>query len=131
MVTAVQYLRMGRPKYPYSILLLCVISVIVGLSENFGKRTRDEREQEQLARLRELAQAAGDFLTYSVPAVVPENGLFLFDFYRVEHELSLLGYDCVEVHRGVDSDFLDAGIAKIRSIDEPKEIIVGRFERRR
>jgi hypothetical protein len=126
-----QYLRMGRLKYPYLAFWVCVISVLLGLSETFGNRTRDEREHEQLASLRESAEAAGETLTYSLPAVVPESELFLFDFDRVEHELSLLGYDCVEIHRGMDTKLFDAGIAKVRSLGEPTEIIVGKFERRR
>jgi 3-keto-L-gulonate-6-phosphate decarboxylase len=71
-------------------------------------------------------------MTYSMPVGVPENGLFMFDFDRVKHELELLGYDCVEVHRGMDTELFDAGIAKIRALDEPPtEIIVARFDRRR
>jgi hypothetical protein len=127
-----QYLSMGRLRYPHLMLWLCVIAVILGLSETFGRQTREEREQEQLASLQESAETAGESLTYSMPVVVPENELFLFDFDRVKRELDLLGYDCVEVNRGMDTELFDAGVAKVRALDhEPTEMIVARFDRRR
>jgi hypothetical protein len=90
-----QYLNMGRFSYPRLSLGLCVVAVILGMSETVGSRTREDRAQEQLASLRESAEAAGESLTYSMPAVVPKNELFLFDFDRVKRELDSLGYDCV------------------------------------
>jgi hypothetical protein len=107
-----------------------VIVALMGLSETFGRRTREDLEQEQLADLRQSAEAAGESLTYSMPAVTPENGLFLFDFDRVKQEMELLGFDCVEIHRGIDRDLFDAGIAPMCSLDQPTEIIVGKFDRR-
>lgn len=117
--------------YPSFMIQLSVISVVLGLADVFGRKTREEREQEQLDHLRDSTETAGKSLTYSMPAVVPENGLYLFDFDRVKQELDLLGYDCVEVDQGLETELFDAGIAKICSLDEPTEIIVARFDRRR
>jgi hypothetical protein len=127
-----QNLIMGRLRYPHLLMWLCVIPVTLSLSETFSSRTREDREQEQLASLRESAEAAGESLTYSMPAFVPKNELFLFDFDRVKRELDSLGYDCVELNQGMDTELFDAGIGKVRALDhEPTEIIVARFDRRR
>ncbi len=121
---------MVRLKYLYPMLWLGVIVALLGLSETFGRRTRENREQEQLAHLQQSAEKAGESLTYSMPAVTPDNGLFLFDFDRVRQEMELLGFVCVETHRGIDRELFDAGIAKMYSLDKPTEIIVAKFDRR-
>jgi hypothetical protein len=102
----------------------------MGLTETFGSRSDGEDEEEELARLREFANAAGESFGYQMEALV--TGLYpTLGFDRVRYELDLLGFDCTEIHRGIDQDLFAAGVANFCRDDHPTEVIVARFNRRR
>lgn len=100
------------------------------LAETFGTRSRAELEAEFLADLNETADGACQSFKYQTP-VVPNPHFPIQNLERVQHEYDLLGFDCVEVHRGIGRDLTESGIGYGYSLDHPTEVHVARFERRK
>jgi hypothetical protein len=110
-------------------LRLALITVALGLAEVFGGKSDDGYEEEELRRLRELAEGAAESFGWQMPASAT-GGFPVLDFDRVRSELDLLGFDCTEIHRGIDQDLFESGVRNVWSGDPPTEVIVARVERR-
>jgi hypothetical protein len=89
-------------KYLGFILRLSMIVIALGFQEVLGATPR-EWEEQALAHLRESAEAAGDSFAFATPAVVSEKGPPLLGLERIRQELDLLGFDCTEVHQGMET----------------------------
>jgi hypothetical protein len=87
-----------------------------------------------LERLRDMADKVLRTFTYTVPAQWDSgevHGMPILGFNRIREEFDALGYDCVEVHRGIGRELFDSGLSNSYCLDdETKEVIVGRFESR-
>lgn len=113
--------------FPFQVA--SVLALIL-LAESFGKGSNyPERHVEwELANIWKMADEAGESFGYQMPATVNPPNL---EFARVRAEFERLDFNCVEVYRGIDTELFDAGIATFCSTDQPTEVIVARFERRK
>lgn len=106
----------------------------LALAEMFRVRDKPfepgEREREWLE---ELLSSSPDEFWYSVSAASDSGsvrGVPVWTFDQYKDELQSLGYDCAEIHRGVDRDLFEQGVIKSCNADKPEEIVAGRFVRR-
>jgi hypothetical protein len=107
-----------------SVLALILLAELFGDGSNYP----ESHVEWQLANIRKLADEAGESFGYQMPATVNPPSL---DFARVRAEFEKLDFNCVEVHSGIDTELVAAGIATFCSTEQPTEVIVARFERRR
>jgi hypothetical protein len=120
---------MARLKHSLIPLQVAYVLALILLTELFGDRSNypESHVEWQLANIRKLADEAGESFGYQMPATVNPPNL---EFARVRAEFERLDFNCVEVHRGIDTELVDAGIATFCSTDQPTEVIVARLRRR-
>ena len=119
----------------YPMRLLICLGVIAGscsLGERFGRRSDEDYLSDDRSHLRRTAQevGVGESVTIVRPTNLTEGGIPLLDFDQVRGEMELLGFDCTEVHEGMDKDLSEAGVRCGYSPDGPRDVIVGVFVRR-
>jgi len=110
--------------------VLLVASGLLDTVSTSGPRSTDW----DLEQLSNIAATGSQTFTYTVPAEWDSGevqGTPVLGFNRIREQLDALGYDCVEVHRGIGRELFDAGLSDSYCLDDKmREVVVGRFQRR-